>query len=437
MLAGKKRGAFVETHPRNNRDFFILLFSLVFGALGILFLKFGLFPIEVYFLRNYGLLPSIWAIFTLLAYALIVYIGGSSQIEPEVIGDNCYYLGFLFTLVSLAATLFQVIETNANVSLIRNIVSGFGIALSSTIVGIGLRVLFFQHRTDLVARDKENQKDVQKAIKEFRLALSESTTKLKQFAIESIQKASERDEHIRTSIDKTLNAQVSNVSKLTVELEKVIERLSTSLPESRESFDNKIIEMTSQSLNKIIEMTSQSLNKLVEEIRIFQNQNTTHVFKELEKAVNSFKLTLERLNKEKNEIQTSLNQNTTHVFKELEKAVNSFKLTLEGLNKEKNEIQTSLNQNTTSVTKELQQAAKSLKIALDEINRTNIFGNNLSELNTILRQFKEASSTKHSSTMQTNGRSPASMNPTGFDTVDTHSNEQEGFFRRLDRMWRG
>ena len=44
----------------------------------------------------------------LIAYALIAWVFGNGRMEPETVGDNCYYLGFLFTLTSLAFTLYQL-----------------------------------------------------------------------------------------------------------------------------------------------------------------------------------------------------------------------------------------------------------------------------------------------------------------------------------------
>ena len=141
--------------------------------------------------------PAAAAIAVLLVYAIAVRTVSAQQVEPETAGDNCYYLGFFFTLVSLAITLYQTTgytETENRDQLLAEIISGFGIALSSTIVGIALRVWFFQQRTDLVARDRETQKEVQKAVREFRTSLLQSTASFKRFTTQSVQSAAEREE---------------------------------------------------------------------------------------------------------------------------------------------------------------------------------------------------------------------------------------------------
>lgn len=75
--------------------------------------------------------------------------------DAETIGDNSYYLGFLFTLTSLAVTLYFVIEAGSETArLIPEIISGFGVALSSTIVGVFLRVLMLQLKVDVETRER-------------------------------------------------------------------------------------------------------------------------------------------------------------------------------------------------------------------------------------------------------------------------------------------
>ena len=46
-------------------------------------------------------LVVLWSASVLLAYAAAARWVGRHRIEVETIGDNCYYLGFVLTLVSL------------------------------------------------------------------------------------------------------------------------------------------------------------------------------------------------------------------------------------------------------------------------------------------------------------------------------------------------
>ena len=59
-------------------------------------------------------------------------------------GDNLYYLGLLYTLVSLAVSLFEFTPKDEDIESITPIITNFGIAIFSTILGVAGRVFFNQ-----------------------------------------------------------------------------------------------------------------------------------------------------------------------------------------------------------------------------------------------------------------------------------------------------
>ena len=79
-----------------------------------------------------------------VVFALAIYYLLNDEDAPEEEGDNVYYLGLLFTLISLMFTLVELFgaDTDAvrNAEKIRTLLENFGIALTSTIVGIAGRV---------------------------------------------------------------------------------------------------------------------------------------------------------------------------------------------------------------------------------------------------------------------------------------------------------
>ena len=137
-----------------------------------------------------------WTVGAMAFYVAAVTLLGRLRIEPEAIGDNCYYLGFLLTLSSLAATLYQLAGSEEQAELMRSIIGGFGIALISTILGILLRVIFIQLRPDIVARDRETRIELQRAARELRLELAASVAAMKAFSTEAIQLAAEQGARI-------------------------------------------------------------------------------------------------------------------------------------------------------------------------------------------------------------------------------------------------
>lgn len=82
----------------------------------------------------------------MLGYAFAVARIGRMRVRLDQAGDNAYYLGLLFTLTSMALALYEF--SAAADSATAQIVSNFGIALASTILGIFLRVVLHQMRVD-------------------------------------------------------------------------------------------------------------------------------------------------------------------------------------------------------------------------------------------------------------------------------------------------
>ena len=75
---------------------------------------------------------------------LMIYYILNDEDAPEEEGDNVYYLGLLFTLISLMFTLLELFGADTNTvrsaENIRALLENFGIALTSTVVGIAGRV---------------------------------------------------------------------------------------------------------------------------------------------------------------------------------------------------------------------------------------------------------------------------------------------------------
>lgn len=183
--------------PRETADRWMLMGAFALGAGGGVALK---------LLGAGPFISALFAAAVLVAYAVGTYYATHLRLEPEAIGDNCYYLGFLFTLTSLSVTLYFVVEAGAEsrADLIPEVISGFGVALSSTIMGVFLRVLMMQFRIDLVARDKETRLELDMAARSLREEMSRSIRHVKSFTIESVQHAQEREEAMRRHTDAML-----------------------------------------------------------------------------------------------------------------------------------------------------------------------------------------------------------------------------------------
>jgi hypothetical protein len=96
----------------------------------------------------------------LLLYLATVFLYRGFRLRFDQLGDNCYYLGFLFTLTALSIALFDFSNPEAGVT---TIVSNFGVALASTIVGVALRVFLSQMREDPIEVEEQSRYELAQA----------------------------------------------------------------------------------------------------------------------------------------------------------------------------------------------------------------------------------------------------------------------------------
>ena len=113
-----------------------------------LWFYFALFGGGAFVLWSKSVFISGWyaaLIAAVVVLVLAVYYMLNDENAPEEEVDNVYYLGLLFTMVSLMFTLVELFGANTDVirstDKIRSLLGNFGIALTSTVVGIVGRVM--------------------------------------------------------------------------------------------------------------------------------------------------------------------------------------------------------------------------------------------------------------------------------------------------------
>jgi hypothetical protein len=298
--------------PRDTLDRAAFILAFVFGAGGSIFLKvLGVHPF----------IAAGYAALILVLYAVSAWAGGRIKLEPETIGDNCYYLGFLFTLTSLSYTLYQMSTPNldsGNPVNIPAVISGFGVALSSTIFGVFLRVLLMQLRPDFVAKDREVRADINRAFGDFRKNMSGILRQMKAFSAESVQLASERDERIRKSTEGLVKHQYA-----------IIEETSKLFAANLEETLLKTVEETTAKVEAAIAETSkQSQEALEASVAEIRDAKTSFVEQELK--------SLEELQARRNQMVAEMSESARQMkehSEEMEKYIRVTRRTADAMTK--------------------------------------------------------------------------------------------------------
>lgn len=204
------------------------------------------------------LIVAVGAIALMLLYAIIVNMKGTGKLRSDQAGDNCYYLGLIYTLTSLAFAIFTFDPDNTATT----IVQGFGIALASTITGLILRVFFNQSRVDLYELEETAHLELTEAaaklkgelsmltlnFKDFTTGLQQSITEMRDEALESIGKSAQQSvatvKELAKEVSDTLGTHAGELANSTTDLARKfssvgrsIDRYSTSVDAMSESHE--------------------------------------------------------------------------------------------------------------------------------------------------------------------------------------------------------
>jgi len=191
------RRRFVDDMP--DKGLFLLVAVLGFGA--ILWLKshnqqsgpkLGLSSDQI----------ALLAVALMLAYGLLAMQITQVRIRPDRLGDNFYYLGFIFTLASLSAALMQF---RGGVK-VDDLVASFGIALVTTIVGIVGRVVFLQMRSELDDVEEAVRRDLASTASELKAQLGATIREFEVFRTTLLQSMTETQQECAATAKKQIQA---------------------------------------------------------------------------------------------------------------------------------------------------------------------------------------------------------------------------------------
>jgi hypothetical protein len=256
-----RRRNFISDMP--DRGLF-LLFS-VLGFLAIVALKLN---------GAHGMWTVLIPLSLMAGYATLTWRFGTFQLHPDRLGDNCYYMGFLFTLASLSAALMEVESrpSEASGSLLESLIGNFGFALFSTVGGILLRVLFIQMRREVEDLEEEVRQDLQQSAARFKDQLGMAVIDMESFRLRTQQVLAERLDEAGSAFAKAQREQATNRHLAAEEEKAATAKIAAVIAQAAEGLGNTL-RQAEQSLAEQLHATTGAL--LGAQQRITQNLENT------------------------------------------------------------------------------------------------------------------------------------------------------------------
>ena len=223
----------------------------------------------------YGLdtvLIATGAVLLMFVYAIVVGWTGTGRVRADQAGDNCYYLGLIYTLASLSYAI-ATFDPNDTAS---TIVQGFGIALATTIFGLILRVFFSQGRpdlenveeqarlelTDAASRLKSELREAARQMKDFTIGLQQSLRETHEAATESMQSFTKTSvDGLNTVVDtanEAIRGEAKDFAARAKKFDASFAKLLTKVEAQSESLDG--ITTAHNQLREAAEMTQSALS---------------------------------------------------------------------------------------------------------------------------------------------------------------------------------
>jgi len=143
----------------------------------------------------------------MIGYALVLGLVRLFHLRDDQSGDNLYYMGFLFTLTSLAVSLYQFSAAGSAEQIVQN----FGIAIASTIAGIALRILFNQMRRDPIEVEATARLELADAARRVRRELDSTVVEFGYIRRSAQQAASDSFEHVASKVDEVAERLLARV----------------------------------------------------------------------------------------------------------------------------------------------------------------------------------------------------------------------------------
>lgn len=206
-------------------DHWLFFVVLIIGSGGIIVLKEG---------GHEQWVVTSFPVAMMAMYALYVGRTWRYLLREDRAGDNLYYLGFLYTLVSLAYSLFLFAGEEEST---QRIIENFGVALATTIVGLALRVLFNQMREDPVEIEREARLDLREAASKLKAELDTSVIEINSFRRATAQSLAEGMAEISEKSNAVLEAHALQLSGLVKQVVETIDAGFSALNENQKELN--------------------------------------------------------------------------------------------------------------------------------------------------------------------------------------------------------
>lgn len=197
----------------------------------------------------------------LIGYAYVGLAHTSSTDGHSQFADSIYYLGFIFTLITLAVALvYLATQENWDDVPLEQLIGRFGLALATTILGLAIRVATVNLSPTEVGMREDAERALLRSVENFRNHLensSEAFRSITETHLDEIGKATQLSSELLRDHAKSTGA----------ELTSAVGKVTTAMEESADAYDRKFRAKTAE-MKFPDEILAERLSSSIEKITV-------------------------------------------------------------------------------------------------------------------------------------------------------------------------
>lgn len=244
-------------------------------------------------------------ILTVIALMLGYFFTGTKLLYNELLSmdqfaDSNYYLGFLFTLMSLGASLYVLSQGTVGSDIFVKLIGQFGLSISTTIVGLSMRIYLLSFSPTMDSN-----------IESFNMVIFEKLHMLK--------------DHIHETIDQTKNFSEIIDTKINIFAEQTQKNIDDYNTRLYATFDEEVTKNIFQKIAYNIDELQQGQQKgfeyiyqNIKKVHDTFNENNTRTQGSLLNSIEDSKSSVDQFSEQIKEIRNNIVDNNIEVFKSTE-----------------------------------------------------------------------------------------------------------------------
>lgn len=262
----RKQRKFADIGTKRHALFFFLIYiaGAIILTLEKWFVSLVLSGTSIAYLGNAAIILSAIALMSI--YVFFVTIVPATKLRTDVAADNVYYLGFLYTLTSLAVAL-SFDDPNT-------ILANFGVAIVSTLIGIAARVGLNQLRVDPTDIEEASRLELADATRKVRAELHETVRQLTDFRNVSLQVLTEGYEEVQKNVENISSNVLKSVEDL---VEQSAEPLTELVAKAKSANEEAVASITSVTKsNKALAKSNEEMIRQIEAVNSALEELSEH-----------------------------------------------------------------------------------------------------------------------------------------------------------------